>query len=129
MKCLLTALLVAISAITMAHPASANKVSVSPANTRHGQASDLATQPVTINSAAGNVGNRADRLKQITNSIPAEHGRASRSVNPLDFFKDPVTSFNQFAQEKRQTPQSVDPLQFFKVPPLPSSVGVPVTHF
>ena len=119
-----------ISVITINHPANANEVNVSAINNNYGRASVLTTQPIRIIREADNPTNQASRLRQVADSIPAEHNPGSRSVNPIDFFKDPTASLKRLGQENyNQASQKADPLKFFRVPALPSSFGVPVTRF
>lgn len=128
MKCSTIVLVVAISTIT--YPADANEVNVSDINNDYDQASALTTQPITIVKEAGNGSDQTNRLRQIADSIPAEKGQASQSINPLDFFKDPTASLERLTQENRnQMPEKADPLDFIRVPALPSSYGLPVTRF
>jgi len=133
MKCLTLALVV-FSAITIVQRASAQEVNVSHNETAPGQAAALATQPVTINKGRDYVIDQNDRLKQISNSIPAVNNQLSQSINPLDFLKDPSASFKKFFQEQpNQTPQPIDPSGISKVPPLDSnrtgSINVTISHF
>jgi len=133
MKCLTLALVV-FSAITMVQRASAQEVNVSHNETDSGKAGALVTQPATINKSTDYVIDQNNRLKQISNSIPAVNNQASQSINPLDFLKDPSASFKKFFQEQpNQTPQPIDPLGVFKVPPLDSnrtgSINVTISHF
>lgn len=130
MKHAIIVLVVAIGTITITYPADANEVNVSDINKDYGQASALTTQPIAIMKESGNGSDQTDRLRQIADSIPAEQGQASQSINPLDFFKDPAASLERLTQENRnQTPEKVDPLEFIRVPALPSSYGLPVTRF
>jgi hypothetical protein len=134
MKRSLTALVVVLSTITATYPAFANEVNASPDETAPGKAATLVTQPASINSEADHSINQAERLKQITNSIPSVHDQPTVSLNPFDILKHPSTTLKQFLQEKpNPKPQPVDPLGVSKVPPLDSfvrgSISVPVTHF
>ncbi|WP_208346748.1 hypothetical protein, partial [Aetokthonos hydrillicola] len=119
--------------ITISQRVYANEVSAPDHETSSGKAAALVTQPATINSYQGNATSQTNRLKQITNSIPSVHNQPS--LDPLDFLKDPSTSFKKFFNEKpNQTPQltTVNPLAVPK-PPLDTNnrgeINVTVSHF
>jgi hypothetical protein len=134
MKYLNQLFIIALSAIAVTPAAHAQIIDVSHNKVTSNQAAALMTQPVTLHSEAGNTIEQNDRLKQITNSIQPVHTESSKSINPIDFFKDPSASLKQFFQENQDdTPQKIDPLESSKTPPLDSETigkfNVQVSHF
>jgi len=132
MKCLTLALVVLV-AIAVTYPACANEIDVSQLETASGNAGNLMTQPVTINSQVDPVDQKY-QLEDISNSIPSVHRQPSQSISPLDFIKNPSAAVKRFFQQQpNQTRQQIDPLDVSKKPPLDSfsrgSISIPVANF
>ncbi|MDF5729286.1 MAG: hypothetical protein PUP92_15020 [Rhizonema sp. PD38] len=134
MKCLTLALIV-LSALAVTAPVSANEIDVYQLDTATGNAGNLVTQPVTINTQRDHV-DQKHQLEAISNSIPSVHRQPSQSISPLDFIKNPSGAVKRFFQqqpEQNQIPQQIDPLDVSKKHPLDSfsrgSISIPVANF
>ena len=132
MKCLTLAFVI-LGVIAVTHPASANEIDVSQLETKSGNAGNLVTQQVTINTQVDHV-DQKHQLEDISNSIPSVHRQPSQSISPLDFIKNPSATVKRFFQQQpNQTRQQIDPLDVSKKPALDSfsrgSISIPVANF
>ncbi|MBD2440290.1 hypothetical protein [Nostoc sp. FACHB-110] len=132
MKRPLVALAVVVSAIALASPVYAQQENDHPILIERHEAASLITEPVTINSDTDNALTRAERLRQIANSIgKVSEEKGCKNIKPLDLLNDPEAAIKECEKpSNNQTPQrNGEPVDYLKIPRLDSGVRLTVTQF
>ncbi|MBE9008005.1 hypothetical protein IQ259_23830 [Fortiea sp. LEGE XX443] len=132
MKCPLIALAVIVGAIALARPVHAQSTDVDPLTIERHEATTLITEPVTINSSAGNASDRANALRQIANSIGrVREEKGCKNIKPLEILNDPEAAIKECEKRTNNQPaqRNGEPVDYLKTPRLDSGLRLTVTQF
>lgn len=130
MKYLYISFVVTMSAIAVSQTAYANPENTSEIVIERHEASNLLTEPVTINNQWNNPSTQINNLQNTASSISIKQEAGCQNINPLDFLENPDAVVKK-CQELRnsQIPQRTEPVDYLKVPRLDSGLKLTVTKF